>query len=496
MVWAKTISYCLLFFLAAAGSPLRSQLKYGPYLQNASPDKITIMWRTVSTDPCMLEYYKTGDATNVLHLSEDSGLYEVTLSGLNPGSEYSYRIVSSSFTSAWYSFFTPPSYTTKLRFTFVSDCEDNGLPYKRMEANLKRQLQFAPDFILLGGDLVDRGDADGVRYYQDQWADYLQSLSVIASSRSYWPAVGNHDIDFDYSFSNYLKVHSLPETEEYYSFRYGSAHIISLSVRGCAVYSNQYLWLERDLARAAADSTVKFIFAFMHFSGYSSGYYNNRDSMLFFEELSGIPYPNLVRDIYPLFERYRVSAVFSGHDHHYERTYPIRNDAVNSEGIYYFVVGGGGSYNNPTKGPSWWTAKMSPQRDFLHFLLVDVNGDSATIRCVPVDTKWGETYDSVVVTAKKPQKYEPPKNAPNALILLPTPSRDEAELFYYGPTEMFAEYRVFNILGQEVLRSEIAGAVQSGMRWRLDLSRLSSGIYFCIFKSERVTMSTKFVKVQ
>src|SRR6266487_2997036 len=38
----------------------------------------------------------------------------------------------------------------------------------------------------------------------------------------------------------------------------------------------------------------------------------------------------------PIFQRYRVQAVFSGHDHDYERSIP-------TNGVHCFVAGGGGS---------------------------------------------------------------------------------------------------------------------------------------------------------
>lgn len=457
---------------------------------------MTIMWQLILPVASELEYYREGDGITKVSPPNDGELYEVTLIGLAPESEYSYRIVSLGFVSHWYSFTTPPVHPPSMRFTFTSDCEDNGILYHRMEANLRKQLQYSPDFFLLGGDLVDRGDADGVRFPEDQWSAFFKSLSILASSRCYWPAVGNHDIDGDYSFSNYKRYHSLPNEEEFYSFRYGSVHFVSLSVRGCAPYSSQYLWLERDLARAAADPTVKFIFIFMHFSGYSSGYYNSRDSMQAFEANAGFPFPDLVRDIYPLFDRYRVSAVFAGHDHHYERTHRIREGAIDPNGIYYFVAGGGGSWSNETKPPQWFSDRIGPQQQFLHFLLVDVEGDTCTIRCIPVDPVWGSTYDSVVVTAQRPVKYDTNRSLKDAVIVYPAPTRDAADLFYYGPETQSVEYKVFDITGRELLGGTFSGIIRAGTTWRLNLRSLSTGVYFCKMKTDAQVLQTRFVKVR
>jgi len=48
----------------------------------------------------------------------------------------------------------------------------------------------------------------------------------------------------------------------------------------------------------------------------------------------------------PLFEQYGVDMVFNGHDHHYERTCPIRAGQCSSAqegGVVYYVTGGGGA---------------------------------------------------------------------------------------------------------------------------------------------------------
>jgi 3',5'-cyclic AMP phosphodiesterase CpdA len=77
-------------------------------------------------------------------------------------------------------------------------------------------------------------------------------------------------------------------------------------------------WLEQRLK----SSTAHWKIAVFHHPIYSSGKRHGSDE-------------DLRRKLEPLFVRYGVNAVFSGHDHFYERTKP-------QHGIHYFVTGAGG----------------------------------------------------------------------------------------------------------------------------------------------------------
>ena len=70
-----------------------------------------------------------------------------------------------------------------------------------------------------------------------------------------------------------------------------------------------------------------------------------------------------------LFYQYHVSAVISGHVHAYERSFPVFNDTVVSDGVQYFNIGDGGNreghagpYVDPS--PSWSAYRL------FYFLLI------------------------------------------------------------------------------------------------------------------------------
>jgi hypothetical protein len=81
----------------------------------------------------------------------------------------------------------------------------------------------------------------------------------------------------------------------------------------------------------------------------------------------------------PLFERYRVSAVFSGHDHVYER--------AEHDGIRYFVTGGGGAplYARRTRPNPLDEAAVQRFERAVHYLRVVVAHDQIEVTAVRAD---------------------------------------------------------------------------------------------------------------
>ena len=74
----------------------------------------------------------------------------------------------------------------------------------------------------------------------------------------------------------------------------------------------QTLWLERTLAQARQDRDVDMIVVFMHQCAMSTSVPGNGSDL------------GIRRAWLPLFDRYQVDLVLSGHEHDYERSYPVR----------------------------------------------------------------------------------------------------------------------------------------------------------------------------
>ena len=87
----------------------------------------------------------------------------------------------------------------------------------------------------------------------------------------------------------------------------------------------------------------------------------------------------------PLFTKYGVNVVFSGHDHVYERIKP-------QKGIYYFVSGSAGQLRKGNMRPDDETAAYFDQDQ--SFMLVEVAGDDMFFQVI---SRTGKTVDSGVI---------------------------------------------------------------------------------------------------
>jgi hypothetical protein len=214
--------------------------------------------------------------------------------------------------------------------------------------------RFQPLFHLLNGDLCYANL--NPTQQPEVWRDFGNNAQTSASNRPWMPCPGNHELEFnngEQGLASYLSRYTLPDNHtrfpgRWYSFRVGSVLFISLDaddvvyqdaaafvagpspltpvastgnppipagtslyVRG---YSNgeQTRWLEKVLQHASHDNDVDWIIVQMHQDALSSSKTGNGSD-------KGIREAWL-----PLFDRYGVDLVLCGHDHDYERSYPVR----------------------------------------------------------------------------------------------------------------------------------------------------------------------------
>ena len=73
----------------------------------------------------------------------------------------------------------------------------------------------------------------------------------------------------------------------------------------------QRAWLERELAAARGSHEIDWIVVCMHQVAMSSAHFNGADL-------------GIRQQFLPLFDRYGVDLVVAGHEHHFERTFPVR----------------------------------------------------------------------------------------------------------------------------------------------------------------------------
>ncbi len=114
----------------------------------------------------------------------------------------------------------------------------------------------------------------------------------------------------------------------------------------------QRAWLQRELAHARRSPEIDWIVVCMHQVAMSSAHFNGADI-------------GIRQQFLPLFDTYGVDLVVAGHEHHFERTFPVRgvlpgsslltpaprgNDPAEidtRDGTVHMIIGGGG-HSAPT----------------------------------------------------------------------------------------------------------------------------------------------------
>jgi hypothetical protein len=177
-----------------------------------------------------------------------------------------------------------------------------------------------PNLFLYIGDVYERGTyAEFLNWYASN--TFFGRFKPITD-----PTVGNHDYlqgNDNLAYRDYWN-----NVPDYYSFDAGGWHFISLNSFDqridVSTTSPEYLWLQSDLAAHPDACTI----AFYHHPYLSIGEEGNRPSLV---------------DIWKLMAQYKVSLVINGHDHEYQRWFPLDGDGKRSPlGMTQFVVGTGG----------------------------------------------------------------------------------------------------------------------------------------------------------
>ena len=318
----------------------------GPYLQSATSDSIVIVWETDRPLAGEVIYGRDGAYDRRLVSPGDGRRHEALLTGLEPGTEYGYWVASSGYPLSEVGSFRTAPLPEDPSFTFVAYGDSrSGHTVHRLIADAILALK--PDFSLHTGDLVALGRST------EEWDRFFEIESALLASVPLFPSPGNHEGND----RRYFEAFVLPGNERWYTFDWGNARIISLQIDAIVPFgkrSEQVQWLEATLAA----NTQPWLIVLFHVPPYDA---LPEDSM-----------GDAVRiNLVPLFERFGVDLVVSGHNHNYQRS------IVN--GITYIVTGGAGAELDFIDGPDPDTEAFYNGHHLVQFA---VQGDTLTGRAL------------------------------------------------------------------------------------------------------------------
>lgn len=330
--------------LASGSSLAGAALVRGPYLQRPSDTSIAVLWRTSLPDLGSVAYRPDGLAgqprRRVLAGDglSDEGMrfrpwtiagaagpresHRVVLPDLAPGIVYEYEILSDGSALCPTFRFRAPRCPAdpSLFFGVIGDTTGGSVP----AAIADRLSGAGVDLVLHVGDVV-YPDGRG----EDYDPNFFVPFAPLLATAPILPILGDHDVRTA-DGAPFFKVFDLPPNgltpdPRFYSFRQGDAEFFCLDVESTAFGEDsvQYRWLEQGLAVSRA--TWKFVTVFE--PPFTSGNSNVVEQLV----------------LSPLFERYGVDLVFSGHEHLYERTHPICLTGPPDTAVVYVVEGGGGA---------------------------------------------------------------------------------------------------------------------------------------------------------
>ena len=248
-----------------------------------------------------------------------------------------------------------PNMSGSVKFAVIGDNGTGGRPeYEVGEQMARARASFPFDTVLMMGDNMygSQEPVDFVRKFEEPFK------ALLADGVQFFATLGNHDNQLN----RYYKPFNMGG-ERYYTFAKRNVRFFVLDTD--SLDPRQMAWLDEVLK----SSTDEWKVCYFHHPLYSDG--GTHGSAV---ELRVV--------LEPLFLKYGVAVVFSGHEHFYERLTP-------QKGIYYFISGAAGQLRRGDIVRSEYKAAGFDQDQ--SFMLVEIAGSDLFFQAI---SRAGQTVDS------------------------------------------------------------------------------------------------------
>jgi calcineurin-like phosphoesterase family protein len=258
-----------------------------------------------------------------------------------------------------------------VKFAVIGDTgtgDSHQLAVARQLAAYRGKFPF--EFVIMMGDNLYGGNS--AKDYDKKFAIPYKPLTD--AGVKFYASLGNHDDPSE----RFYKPFNMGG-ERYYSFKPANSSVRFFALDSNYMDDKQLAWLDKELTASGSDWKV----CFFHHPPYSSGEAHGSDL-------------TLRAQVEPIFVKYGVNAVFTGHEHFYERIKP-------QKGIAYFIAGSSAKLRAGNIAPSALSDKGFDTG--FTFMLVEIVGDDLFFQTV---TEKGATIDSG--TIHRVGKVEPTPN--------------------------------------------------------------------------------------
>jgi predicted phosphodiesterase len=253
---------------------------------------------------------------------------------------------------------TLPLKPDSVRFAVIGDMGTGEKPqYEVAEQMIRERQKFPFDFVIaLGDDLYGGSDPSD---YESKFERPYKLL--LDAGVNFYAVLGNHDNPNE----RFYKPFNM-NGQKYYTYKKNNVRFFALDSN----YMNkqQFSWFEKELQNSGSDWKI----CYFHHPLYTSASFHDAST-------------DLRLMLEPLFMKYGVQIVFSGHNHVYERIKP-------QNGVYYFTEGASGSLRKGNlKKTDLTIAGYDQDRSFM---LIEIAGEEFSFQTI---SRTGLKVDSGVI---------------------------------------------------------------------------------------------------
>ena len=357
------------------------------------PTKMSVIWAKTGRSMNQIVEYQWGanaleaNAESYCYGNHNMAFHMATMTGLPLGEDIEYRVgTQNSQMSDWYSFTTIDPSETHFEWISIADHGDSSEAMDVSEAIIADE---SAQMVTVSGDIAY---ADGE---QSAWDSWFQVQQESMTHIPWVTAVGNHENEPGYEFTPYehrfdsdLQIES--ETF-WYSRDVPGVHMVFMSTEhDYSVGSTQYSWIEQDLSSVNRDVTP-FVIVYGHKPMYSSNSYHG----------SEVELRNALEELYVA---QGVDLVIAGHDHFYERTWPVSAETVmdtgkdnlfsRGQGPIHLVIGiaGRSAYEDLDEPQPEWSAFRENNSYGWTRLVYDGNAGQLSLTHYRIDGTIGDQF--------------------------------------------------------------------------------------------------------
>lgn len=304
------------------------------------------------------------------------------LNNLKPSTRYYITVESDGKRLGEYSFITAPADDRDVMLFIGGDSrlgvdrveDDNAR--RRMNTVMRKLFEKNPGIIALSHTADYTNSAHWSQLYYWLKDHFEKTTTSDKRLLPIFPARGNHDMDIGFEEMFWWPNR---QNDYYYTANINKNTAIVILNTEISINGDQRVWLEKELQTLRPKK--RWLSALYHRPAYPSvRAYEDGESRR--------------RAWVPLFEKYKLDLVSSGHDHSMKRTVPILNVKANANGIVYIGDGGLGVRPREVDPTRWYLKPPGIAKSVHNVHMVDYSAKQITIKAFGID---GQTLDYFVI---------------------------------------------------------------------------------------------------